>query len=92
MLCSDFPMIFHQNDPKMMPKVRIIARPGILDPIEFWWVPLIVVPQISAGPTTITYLYPTIVRKTAIYQDARHHFYPFECPKAIIHYLQRTNQ
>ena len=32
-------MIFHQNDPKMIPKRRIIARIGILDPIEFWWVP-----------------------------------------------------
>ena len=32
-------MIFNQNDPKMISKSRIIARNGILDPIEFWWVP-----------------------------------------------------
>ena len=36
---SDFSIIVHQNDPKMIPKKRIIARTGILDPIEFWWVP-----------------------------------------------------
>ena len=38
MIFSDFSMIFHQNDPKMIPKRGIIARTGILDPIEFWWV------------------------------------------------------
>ena len=32
-------MIVHQINPKMIPKRRIIARTGILDPIEFWWVP-----------------------------------------------------
>ena len=32
-------VIFHQNDPKMILTSRMIARNGILDPIEFWWVP-----------------------------------------------------
>ena len=36
---TDFSMIFHKNDPKIIPKRGIIARTGILDPIEFWWVP-----------------------------------------------------
>ena len=31
-------MIFNQNDPKMISKIRIIGRNGILDPVEFWWV------------------------------------------------------
>ncbi len=39
MIFTVFLMIVHQNDPKMIPKRRIIARTGILDPIEFWWVP-----------------------------------------------------
>jgi hypothetical protein len=39
MIFSDFSMIVHQIDTKMIPKRRIIARTGILDPIEFWWVP-----------------------------------------------------
>ena len=36
----------------MIPKRRIIARTGILDPIEFWWVPYMpemVVPKSSVG-------------------------------------------
>ena len=32
-------MIFDQNIFKMISTSRIIARIGILDPIEFWWVP-----------------------------------------------------
>ena len=39
MIFSFFSMIVHQIDPNMIPKRRIIARTGILDPIEFWWVP-----------------------------------------------------
>ena len=39
MIFSNFCMTFHQIYPKMIPKRRIIARTGILDPIEFWWVP-----------------------------------------------------
>ena len=39
MIFNYFSMIVHQNEPKMIPKKRIIASTGILDPIEFWWVP-----------------------------------------------------
>ena len=45
-------MIVHQNYTKMISKRRMIARNGILDPIEFWWVPLMlqmVVPKSSRG-------------------------------------------
>ena len=32
-------MIFHQNDSKMISKIRMIARSGILAHIGFWRVP-----------------------------------------------------
>ena len=45
-------MISDQNHSKIILKGRIVARNGILDPIKFWWVPLMpqmVVPESSRG-------------------------------------------
>ena len=42
----------------MIPKRRIIARTGILDPIEFWWVPYMpemVVPKSSVGRISLIF-------------------------------------